>query len=748
MSVRINNENCPPELSISSSRPNSIGSTSTSSDDSIRSVRAAKVFGKLIGDDETSLSYSPSPFARKQTLGNITNICNSSPMRTLPFGAIKFTPQKVMKKDMAEKEDKKEKHVDEYQKSASHSKGNKEENGAADFLHSPLKRLSVASETKKTKHIPKRKAMLAKYRTTSLSNIGKLSTTQNAIDLATESINQTLNASRLAKVEHTRQVSEEVARLKEEWIAEKEEAKHFYKETAKTKRELLDLRKELTSQYAKAKVEDERAELQKRLYEIEKEIQFKSDTFVQHKNKLKENEDRDRRISVAVRTRIRKEKVAAEDSMRLERIEERHEHLELQWAASRDANNYKKECEQERRDSFALRNSEGNRQRREEQERRLEEDKIAHERFELKMAGERDVDKYKKRCAKERRESFAFRNAEGKHQRQKESERLDEEKNAAHKRFEFKMSGEHDADKYRAQCEKERRESFALRNAEGRRQRQEEEDRIQKEKNDAQNYFELKMAAKRDVDKYVRRCEKARRESFALRGQESVRHHQVMEEIKMLAKEKEHEAYLLNWAAQDDVKEYLTAESEKRRKSFAFRNQEGKRHRELEDQWRCEELQKAHEVEKVKAACQKDVEAYKKKCAERDRASFCYRGKELHLQRLEAEKEHEKECALKQERSALESEARGDVEEYLKDCKRRRRLSLAFRAKERRQHSQWKKKEAIEDRTRRSRHVRNMALDQRYVEYAREKERAMMALNELKHAACSFKMNPFASLLN
>ena len=40
-----------------------------------------------------------------------------------------------------------------------------------------------------------------------------------------------------------------------------------------------------------------------------------------------------------------------------------------------------------------------------------------HEIYEEKWAGEKDDDEYKKLTAEKRRESFAFQNAEGKHQR-------------------------------------------------------------------------------------------------------------------------------------------------------------------------------------------------------------------------------------------------------------------------------------------------------------------------------------------
>jgi len=795
-------------------RQTSIGSHSSTSDDvSIRSARATKVFGNLV-ENEESLCYSPSPFIKKKTLGNITNICNSSPMRTLPFGTIEFTPTKLKKNRIGKKVDNKNKVAKNDNENTPHSNGNGEraKGGSKKTKKKPIKknltpqkrRAAGLSNKHKNKPLPKKKAMRTKFRSSSIVRMAMASSAQDAINHATVSVNKTLNASKVAKKEHIRQVSEEVARLREEWLTEKEQASAFFAESAKTKRQLLDLRSELNTQYSKSKVDHQRSKLQQRLNEVDKEIEFKSDVFVQHQETLKKNEDNRRRISVELRTKIRKEKTITEDRMKLERIEEQHEMLELQWAASRDTDAYKKQCELERRRSLAFRNAEAKNQRIEEEESNIQDKKVAHERFELKMASKRDADEYNNQCAKERRESYAFRNAEGRRQRLEEGERMVEQKEAVHERFEHKLNGERDADLYKKQCAEERRLSYVFRNAEARKHRQEEEDwnaneqqkvherfelkmaderdadeykrdcekerresfisrgmeaRRQrevetelnvKEKDAKHELFNFKMAGERDGDEYLQRCEKARRESFALRGRECVSHRKVMDEIRSLAQEKEHEFYMLKWAAQDDVKEYLKVEAEKRRKSFAFRNAEGVRHREREDELRCEELRKAQEQEKLRAASQRDVELYKKKCAERDRASLSYRGKELQLQHLEAEKDRQEEYEIHQEQRALETEARGDVEEYLKDCKKRRRLSLAFRAKERGRHAKWVQQKTNEERTRRSRHTKNMALDQRYVELAKEKERAETAINALRHAGCSFSslpMNPFAPLL-
>jgi hypothetical protein len=143
-----------------------------------------------------------------------------------------------------------------------------------------------------------------------------------------------------------------------------------------------------------------------------------------------------------------------------------------------------------------------------------------------------------------------------------------------------------------------------------------------------------------------------------------------------------------------------------------------------------------------------DVEEYKKQCAARDRASFVYRGKETMLQRLEEENRKTEQQKLDQMNFALETAARGDVEEYLQDCKARRRMSLALRAKEKRRHLEFSLREAEKKRQQQSRDTRDRAMDRKYMEKARQEERARIALDAIRHAHCTFVVNPFAGLLD
>lgn len=142
-----------------------------------------------------------------------------------------------------------------------------------------------------------------------------------------------------------------------------------------------------------------------------------------------------------------------------------------------------------------------------------------------------------------------------------------------------------------------------------------------------------------------------------------------------------------------------------------------------------------------------DVEKYKEQCAARDRASFVYRGKEVVLQRLEEENRTGEQRKLDQMNFALETEARRDVQEYLQDCKARRRMSLALRAKEKRRHLEWREREAERKREQQSRDTRDRAMDRRYMEMARQEERARIALDAIRHAHCTFALNPFAGIL-
>ncbi len=281
-----------------------------------------------------------------------------------------------------------------------------------------------------------------------------------------------------------------------------------------------------------------------------------------------------------------------------------HESYELKWAGERDADEYNKQLARERRDSFAFRNAEGKRIRDHEFLMMLNDQQNEHESYELKWAGERDAEEYKKQLAKERRESLELRNAEGRRIRDYELEVKRNVQNEEHESYELKWAGERDADDYKKQLAKEKRDSLAFRNAEGVRIRDFEAQKKADDFHKEHESYELKWAGERDAEEYKNQLARERRESLALRNAEAARHDAVMAELLTLAREKEHESFMLKWAGENDAKKYVADQEELRRQSLAFRNAEGRRHREIDEEMKRKAVIENAENEEIAAACE------------------------------------------------------------------------------------------------------------------------------------------------
>lgn len=149
-------------------------------------------------------------------------------------------------------------------------------------------------------------------------------------------------------------------------------------------------------------------------------------------------------------------------------------------------------------------------------------------------------------------------------------------------------------------------------------------------------------------------------------------------------------------------------------------------------------------------AGQRDVQQYQEECAARDRASLSLRGKLNFASRMQ--RENDKQVQLQEEHRShlLDTAAWQDVNEYLAECNMRKRLSLAFRAKEKRRHFQFEKKQAALKVQQQHRDTQYRSEDARHVEMANLKEKARLALESFKqHPSCTFGgANPFAGLLD
>ena len=133
-------------------------------------------------------------------------------------------------------------------------------------------------------------------------------------------------------------------------------------------------------------------------------------------------------LSIVQGRRIREE----EDQRRAEEIAAESASIQLKLAGERDADEYRREMNEERRKSFAFRNEEGRRQREEEEQQRIDEVIAESESIQLKLAGERDADVYRRQMAARKRASLQYRNKEGRIHRMVEANQRADELNQRH----------------------------------------------------------------------------------------------------------------------------------------------------------------------------------------------------------------------------------------------------------------------------------------------------------------------------
>ena len=571
------------------------------------------------------------------------------------------------------------------------------------------------------------------------------------------SVNPVINNVRRSKVENVKEKQMSVAQLREQRRLEKEQALAFSEQAEQTRREVIELRKRLNERFRQSKIEREQKAQRQRLAEVEQELQFKSKVHVEHKRTLKQQADDRRRMSMADRARLRQNHREGKERMKLMAIQEDqalfderhessvamrtakaeqaerrrrslafrnqegqrirdlehdmktdeqhadHESYELKWAGERDAEEYLSEQAELRRQSLAFRNEEGRRIRDLQSDMKTEEQQTEHESYELKWAGEHDADDYRRQMAEERRNSLAFRNAEGRRIRELESDMKTGEQHAGHESYELKWAGERDADDYRRQMAEERRNSLAFRNEEGRRIRELESDMKTDEQHAGHESYELKWAGERDAEDYRRQMAEERRDSLAFRNAEGRRIRELESDMKTDEQHAGHESYELKWAGERDAEDYRRQMAEERRDSLAFRNEEGRRIRELESDMKTDEQQTEHESYELKWAGERDAEDYRRQMAEERREELSFRNNEAsrrdavmqELSILAQEREHES--------FILKWAGDDDAKEYISQQEELRRQSFAFRNAEGRRIREFDEEErakAIEERSR------------------------------------------------
>jgi len=437
------------------------------------------------------------------------------------------------------------------------------------------------------------------------------------------------------------------------------------------------------------------------------------------------------------------------EQQRHEQLAADHESYELTAAGMRDADAYKKQMAEEEAADYAKRNEDGFDAKTRLEQQRHEQLAMDHESYELTAAGMRDADAYKKFLAKQEQLDFAKRNEDGFDAKTRLEQQRHEQLAMDHESYELTAAGMRDADAYKGQMAEDERQDYEIRNLEGFAQKRLLEDQRQDQLHAEHESFELKWQGQDDAKAYQQHLRDERRKSFAARNENHSQQRKIIAEIEEIAKEKEHESMLLKWSAQEDGKAYRKRCDEERRMSLVGRGEQSRHEKTIDEENKMNALNQQHYDSDLAAAAARDVKGYQESCAARDRASSCFRAKESRIQRMEEESRIAKQREIDEENNELEAAARQDVKAYVKQCKARRRMSLATRAQEKRHAAEVQRFAAEEEAARFKKEVRNRQLDAKYAALAKERAQAMRALENLKHANCSFAaLNPFAMLLD
>lgn len=495
-----------------------------------KKAKASRVFGGDVFNEavETSLWYSPSPRSSK-TPTTLEEGAQANPAPVVLFGEKQSdTSAKQMSFDDTHKENVSNNTI------VVESKEAKQSNSFQSIRDAELSRLRAAKS-------PLRRTLAEQ--------------TETAVKNATSSVNQSLNACRKAKKAVVRERTKQTKTVRFQRDEEKTEAKAFYNKVEEGRRQLLAVQRQLASAHFQQKARKQEAERLQKIAELEKEMEFNSEVFRDHQQKLKEERDKNRKKSIDARAKLRVNKRTGEEKLETTRREEEAAIFEVRLDLHKARNEAKRANAEDRRKSFQFRAGDARKIREIRSKWRQDELTEEHKSFELNRAAAKDVEAYKKKMAGERRESLANRNKDAR-RRQNQGR---EDTYAA-------MRAEHES-------------------------------------------YELKWAGEKDAEEYQKKMREERRKSLANRNKESFRHAQVMQELRALTIEKETESFMLKFAAENDAKEYLKKLADERRDSLKARGQEARKHRMYEEEQHQQAVASALKEAALQSEC-KSSNAY------------------------------------------------------------------------------------------------------------------------------------------
>lgn len=329
----------------------------------------------------------------------------------------------------------------------------------------------------------------------------------------------------------------------------------IYNKVQENRRQLLALQRKIASAHFKEKARRDESKRAQRIAELDKNSHFNSEVFRDHQQKLKEERERNRKKSMEARSKLRQNKKEGEEKLEAIKQQEEAAIFEIRHDLHRARNEAARANALERRKSFQFRAGDAKRIQKMRSQWQQDELNAQHAAFELDRAAARDVDEYKRELAAQRRDSFKARNADGRRRRIEEQNQTNAAMLAEHKSYELKWAGEKDAEQYHRQMQEERRKSLAGRNKESVHHAKVMQElqtlRLEKEAES----FMLKFAAEKDAKEYISQLAKERRESLQLRGQEARRAREFEDEQRRLAIEET----LKEGALQSNCKYFYTS---------------------------------------------------------------------------------------------------------------------------------------------------------------------------------------------
>jgi len=597
---------------------------------------ASRVFGQNVFNEmDTSLCYTPSPGPLKNNNNNFAeskaeastsiptsileegeSMSRSTPAPTVLFLSDNSNDHNSLGSIASEKR----------VSFAKEEKENRIESQALNSIRSAeLKRLrAIKKKSPMRRNLVKITEAAIDHATTSLKN----SALKKKKHSATVSVFQTVNAGRNARLEVMNKKARAVKSVSFRWDQENAKAKSMQKKVDENRRQIRAIQRKLTSNHFREKARQDESKKMERLAELEKEYLFNSEVFQDHQKALKQERDKSRKKSIDARTKIRTNVREGEEILRTRKLNEKQAIFEVRADLHRSRMEKKKANAEKRRMSFQFRS--GDARRIHEMRSVWKENSLCenHDSYELERAAARDVEKYKKKMQEDSREETKKRNEEAHEARKREKEQEYESMLAEHRSYELQWEGKRDEEAYRKRMKEERRKSLAARNKESARHAKVmEELRNIAVEEEAQSFI-LKFNAENDAKAYIAKLVEERRKSLQFRGIEARKHRQYEERKHSKAIETNLLEGALQSDCQKDIEQYQAECAERRRKSLQYRAKEARLHRLVEEEQRLEQMQKDEESFKLDSLAQKDVENYYKDCRKTRRKSLALRAKE------------------------------------------------------------------------------------------------------------------------